>query len=229
MEKNKNLIYKDNYKINKQSENIKFNNVEFSYFNSDDTIFNKLNLEIPKNSHTLVMGPNGSGKSTLLGLISGIYFPSKGEVNIFSNKLGFIGPNPLIFDGTLMSNIQYGNENKLDEEVVIEYLKDLETFKEENNYDLTKQITNKTLSSGQMQKIAFIRALLSNIEILLLDESTANLDDKASKKIFEILNESNLTIINCTHDQTKFPNAQGLVKIEVTDETRNVTYNKMNK
>ena len=229
MEKNKNLIYKDNYKINKQSENIKFNNVEFSYFNSDDTIFNKLDLEIPKNSHTLVMGPNGSGKSTLLGLISGIYFPSKGEVNIFSNKLGFIGPNPLIFDGTLMSNIQYGNENKLDEEVVIEYLKDLETFKEENNYDLTKQITNKTLSSGQMQKIAFIRALLSNIEILLLDESTANLDDKASKKIFEILNESNLTIINCTHNQTKFPNAQGLVKIEVTDETRNVTYNKMNK
>ena len=38
-----------------------------------------------------------------------------------------------------------------------------------------------------------------------------------------------LTIINCTHDQTKFPNAQGLVKIEVTDETRNVTYKKMNK
>ena len=144
MEKNKNLIYKDNYKINKQSENIKFNNVEFSYFNSDDRIFNKLDLEIPKNSHTLVMGPNGSGKSTLLGLISGIYFPSKGEVNIFSNKLGFIGPNPLIFDGTLMSNIQYGNENKLDEELVIKYLKDLETFKEENNYDLTKQITNKT-------------------------------------------------------------------------------------
>ena len=91
-----------------------------------------------------------------------------------------------------MSNIQYGNENKLDEDLVIKYLKDLETFKEENNYDLNKQITNKTLSSGQMQKIAFIRALLSDIEILLLDESTANLDDKSSKKIFEILNQSNL-------------------------------------
>ena len=52
----------------------------------------------------------------------------KREVNIFSNKLGFIGPNPLIFDGTLMSNIQYGNENKLDEEVVIEYLKRSRNF-----------------------------------------------------------------------------------------------------
>ena len=76
MEKNKNLIYKDNYKINNKIRKIKFNNVEFSYFNSDDTIFKNINLEIPKNSHTLIMGPNGSGKSTLLGLISGIYFPS---------------------------------------------------------------------------------------------------------------------------------------------------------
>ena len=113
--------------------------------------------------------------------------------------------------------------------MVIKYLKDLETFKEESSYDLNKKITNRTLSSGQMQKIAFIRALLSDIEILLLDESTANLDDKSSKKIFKILNQSNFTIINCTHDKTKFPNADGLVQIEVNDEIRNVTYKKMTK
>ena len=113
--------------------------------------------------------------------------------------------------------------------MVIKYLKELETFKEESSYDLNKKITNKSLSSGQMQKIAFIRALLSDIEILLLDESTANLDDKSSKKIFEILNQSNLTIINCTHDKTKFPNADGLLQIEVVDEIRNITYKKMTK
>ena len=229
MEMNKNKIYKDNYKINNNTKNIEFSNVEFSYFNSDGTIFKNVNLEIPKNSHTLVMGPNGSGKSTLLGLISGIYFPLNGEVNVFSDKFGFIGPNPLIFDGSLISNIQYGNEKKLDEDLVIKYLKELETFKEESSYDLNKKITNRSLSSGQMQKIAFIRALLSDIEILLLDESTANLDDKSSKKIFEILNQSNLTIINCTHDKTKFPNADGLLQIEVVDEIRNITYKKMTK
>ena len=62
MEMNKNKIYKDNYKINNNTKNIEFSNVEFSYFNPDGTIFKNTNLEIPKNSHTLVMGPNGSGK-----------------------------------------------------------------------------------------------------------------------------------------------------------------------
>ncbi len=226
LEKNKNKIFKDNFKLVNDSKGIILKDVNFSYVNSEDLIFKNLNITIPKNSHTLLTGPNGSGKSTLLGLISGIYFPSSGNVTVFSDKFGFIGPNPLIFDGTLLSNIQYGNEKILEETQVIKYLKDLDTFKEESNYDLSKKISNKTLSSGQMQKIAFIRAFLSDIDILLLDESTANLDDNSSNKIFEILSKSNLTIINSTHDKTKFPNANGLVQIEVFDEKRTFTYKK---
>ena len=131
MENNKNIIYKNNFIIDNKVKKIKLNNVSFSYFNSEEVIFENINLEIPKNSHTLIMGPNGSGKSTLLGLISGIYFPSDGNVNVFSEKFGFIGPNPLIFEGSLISNIQYGNDKSLDEKLVTKYLKDLDTFKEE--------------------------------------------------------------------------------------------------
>ncbi|MDC2966913.1 ABC transporter ATP-binding protein/permease [Acidimicrobiaceae bacterium] len=224
MENNKNIMFSSNFKVFENSEKIKLENVTFTYFNSEESIFENINLEIIKNSHTLIMGPNGSGKSTLLGLISGIYFPSKGKVEVFSEKFGFIGPNPLIFDGSLISNIEYGNDIKLDEDLVIKYLKDLDTFKEEKSYDLKREITNKTLSSGQMQKIAFIRALLSNIEILLLDESTANLDDASSKKIFELLNKKNVTIINSTHDQSKFPNADGILKINVKNEKRKISF-----
>jgi len=224
MESNKNIMFSSNFKVFENSEKIKLENVTFTYFNSEESIFENINLEIIKNSHTLIMGPNGSGKSTLLGLISGIYFPSKGKVEVFSEKFGFIGPNPLIFDGSLISNIEYGNDIKLDEDLVIKYLKDLDTFKEEKSYDLKREITNKTLSSGQMQKIAFIRALLSNIEILLLDESTANLDDASSKKIFELLNKKNVTIINSTHDQSKFPNADGILKINVKNEKRKISF-----
>lgn len=224
MDKNKQFQFKNNYKVDKDQESITFTNVEFAYINSDISIFNDLNLKIPKNSHTLIVGPNGSGKSTLLGLISGVYFPSRGKVTSFSNKYGFIGPNPLIFDGTLISNIQYGNEKKLSEEEVLNHLRLLDTFKEDKSYDLNLHITNKSLSSGQMQKIAFVRALMSDIDILLLDESTANLDENSTKKIFQLLNNKQITIINSTHDPDQFTNSNGSIEIKISDETRRLDY-----
>ena len=62
----------------------------------------------------------------------------------------------------------------------------------------------KALSSGQMQKIAFIRALINDVEILFLDESTANLDNEAKKIISGILKSEKLTIINSTHNAEDF-------------------------
>ena len=84
--------------------------------------------------------------------------------------------------------------------VLLKSLSFFDTFKEESGYDLDRIVDNKSLSSGQMQKIAFIRALITDVEILLLDESTANLDDKSRDLIFNILQEKDITIINSTHD-----------------------------
>ena len=67
------------------------------------------------------------------------------------------------------------------------YLKRFEVFKESSRYNLDDIIDNKSLSSGQMQKISFIRALIGDVDILLLDESTANLDQKSRELIFDIL------------------------------------------
>ena len=114
----------------------------------------------------------------------------------------------------------YGNEKNIADEKIIEKLKMFETFKEEGNYNLDNIISNTSLSSGQMQKIAFVRALLSNAEILLLDESTSNLDDKSRNKIFEVLEEQKLTIINSTHDPNKFRNVSSHYKIEIVGEKR---------
>ena len=224
LENNKKIIDRSKFKLNVEINKVNLNNVSFSYLNSEEVIFDNLNIQIDKNSHILLLGPNGSGKSTLLGLISGIYYPTSGLVEVFSQKFGFIGPNPLIFDGSLMSNIEYGNSKKLDQDMVIQYLKNLETFKDDKSYDLNRFITNKSLSSGQMQKIAFTRALLSDIDILLLDESTANLDDDSSKKIFGLLNEKKVTIINSTHDKTQFPNATGILQINVKNGKREVSF-----
>ena len=226
LESNKNNVFKNNYKVVEKEENIILNDVDFTYLNSEENIFNNLNLQIPKNSHVVITGPNGSGKSTLLGLIAGIYYPSSGKITVHSEKVGFIGPNPLIFDDTLIANIQYGNDKKLDNSLVVDYLQRLQTFKNESSYDLTKSVSNKTLSSGQMQKIAFIRALLSNIEILILDESTANLDKESTLKIFNLLQEKKVTIINSTHDPKKFLDVDKEIRIVIQDEKRFIEIHK---
>jgi len=222
MEKNKIAVNKDNYVNNptNDTEILKIENVSFAYFNSEEKIFENLNLNIERNTHTILTGPNGSGKSTLLGLIAGVFYSQKGKVTTHNKKFGYIGATPLIFSGTLRENLMYGNDSDIKDEEIINYLKNFDTFKEENNYDLNKLIDNKSLSSGQMQKIAFIRALLSDIDILLLDESTANLDDKSRDMIFEILSKRKITIINSTHDPENFKGVDNYIKIQIENEKR---------
>tara|TARA_B100000700_G_scaffold331053_1_gene461011 strand:+ start:1253 stop:2875 length:1623 start_codon:yes stop_codon:yes gene_type:complete len=221
MERNKLVQNKENYLISEDKE-IQIENISFKYFNSNSYIFKNIKFSIPKNTHTIIIGPNGSGKSTLLGLIAGVLYSETGTVKTFSDKYGYIGATPLIFDDTLYENINYGNNSQLDEAKVIEFLKILETFKESENYNLNRKINNKSLSSGQMQKIAFVRALLSDAKILLLDEATANLDEKSKNTIFSLLKENKFTIINSTHDPDSFHDVDNIFEIEVVDEIRTI-------
>ena len=220
IEKNRFLPDTQNFVYSKENTGIVFDNVNFKFFNSKDYLFKNLSLNFEKNKHIILTGQNGSGKSTLLGLASGVFLPNSGSVNTFTNKFGYVGPTPLILNDSLLSNIMYGNKLSIDTKEIISYLKKLEVFKEESSYDLDLQISNKTLSSGQMQKIAFVRALMSDMEVLLLDESTSNLDDTSKDLIFELLESKNLTIVNCTHDPEKFNNVSHRYNIEISDEKR---------
>ena len=87
--------------------------------------------------------------------------------------------------------------------------------------NLDTEISNKSLSSGQMQKVSFIRALLSEPELLILDESTANLDIETKNMIYSILENLDLTIINSTHNYQDFSFDHHL-KISVNDGVRRV-------
>ena len=203
IEENKETIYSSNFQIEdsiKERKNaVEIKNVNFKYLNSDNFIFKDLNIEIKKNKHTIITGPNGVGKSTFLGLVSGVFYPVEGEVNLFTNKVSYVSAYPMIIKGTLKENILYGAEkNKASDKEIKNLISKFELFKNNNN-NLDIKVSNRTLSSGQMQKLSFIRALLSNPELLLLDESTANLDKKTKKLIYKILKELNITILNSTH------------------------------
>lgn len=226
-DKNKLKDNRENYIVkSNESENIiSINNMSFKYFNSETLIFNNTSIKIRKGEHTIITGPNGSGKSTLLGLIAGVLYPTNGNIEISTRNLGYIGATPLIFTESLKYNLLYGTDKNIDDQKLLQKLKDFEVFKEESGYDLERKITNKTLSSGQMQKVAFIRALISDVEILLLDESTANLDDDSKDKIFSILSDKNITIINSTHDPDSFVNIDNHLKIDIVDEERILKFN----
>lgn len=221
IEKNKAVQNIENYKQN-TGDSIKVKNLNFKYFNSEIYIFENINFELKKNTHTVITGENGSGKSTLLGLLAGVFYSNDGIVESFTDNYAYIGATPLIFNSTLYENIMYGNDKKIDDESILEYLRFFNTFKEESEYNLQKQISNKTLSSGQMQKIAFIRALISNTEVLLLDEATANLDEASKKIIFNTLKDKKVTIINSTHDPDSFMNIDNHLHIIINDEKRSV-------
>lgn len=219
-ENNKLVINPEYYKQGADSPNsVELKDVSFKYFNSDEFIFDNLNLSFSKNKHTILTGPNGSGKSTLLGIISQIFYPEKGEVTLSANKIGYVGVTPLIIDGSLRENLLYGNDdNEISDEKLINLLREFKLF-DDDNYDLNYEVSNRSLSSGQMQKISFMRSLLSDVDLLLLDESTSNLDTSSRELIFNILKEKSLTIINSTHNHEEFKYDEH-IKIEYKNEER---------
>ena len=227
IDKNKGSSNKGNFlsgftkeEIEKSNIAVEFDSVSFQYFNSDEYIFKNLNLKIKKNQHTVITGQNGSGKSTLLGLLSGVFYPNNGRVKCYSEKIAYIGAKPMIFSGTLKENLIYGSDEIIDEQLLNYHIEKFKVFNSGSGVDLNSSISNKTLSSGQMQKISFIRALLIKPDILLLDESTANLDIESKELIFNILNELNLTIINSTHNLSSFINFDEHIEIVNTQEGR---------
>ena len=177
------------------------------------------NLNIEKNKHTIITGPNGSGKSTLLGLSAGLLFPQKGKIASYSNKFGYVGVTPLIISGTLRDNLVYGNSKNIPDKDLIAYLEKFQVFNESAGNNLDNIVNNKILSSGQLQKISFIRSLISDVDILLLDESTSNLDENSRKLIFDLLKKSEMTIINSTHNHQDFDYDNHL-KIVIENEKR---------
>ena len=124
----------------------------------------------------------------------------------------------------MRENLLYGNKKVIEDKVLLENLDNFRVFNEDISSSLDKNVSNKTLSSGQLQKISFIRVLLSELDILLLDESTSNLDESSRKLIFTILQDSNLTIINCTHNHQDFSYDEHF-KVLVEDEKRLIVRN----
>lgn len=174
------------------SENaVEFSHVYFSYNNSGEYALEDIDFTAKKGETIGVIGGTGSGKSTLASLIPRFYDISKGELKIngtnaadydttaLRQKVGVVPQKAVLFSGTIAENMRWGKRDATDEEI----WKALETaqakeFVEKMPDGLDTHIAQggKNLSGGQKQRLTIARALVSQPDILILDDSASALD-----------------------------------------------------
>jgi len=205
---------------------IHFKNVSFQY-PGGKKVLHDINFKLNKGKTYAFVGPTGGGKTTTASLISRLYDPTAGEILLegndlknynsaeLSQKIGFILQEPFLFNGTVRDNILYGNEKlkNLDEDQLMMELKNegLANLVERFEKGLDTKIVSggDSMSLGEKQLIAFMRAVLRKPEILILDEATANIDTITEKLLENILQKlpSETTKVIIAHRLNTIQNA----------------------
>ena len=193
-----------NKEIEKLNE-IKFENVDFSYPNRDRNIFENLNLHFEDKKIVGLVGESGSGKSTLMKMVMKWYMAKSGKIFLndedileidsrkLQGKIAYIPQFPQIFSQTIRENLVLGNENISDEEIleIAEKcrLKD-KILSTENGLDTKINSEKIIFSSGEMQRLELMRALLKRADVYIFDEPTSNLDTLNESIILNLIKEN---------------------------------------
>ena len=182
-------------KEEKEKGTVEFKNVSFKYPDADEYLLENISFKAKKGETVAFIGSTGSGKSTLINLIPRFYDATKGTVlvdgvdvkeydlNYLYNKLGYVSQKAVMFNGTVSSNIEYGDNGK---EITKEEIKNAikiaqaEEFvsKMENTYDAHIAQGGTNVSGGQKQRLSIARAIARNPEIYIFDDSFSALDYK---------------------------------------------------
>ena len=182
---------------------IVLDSVRFSYPTRPEAIiFGDLSLHIEPGCFVAVVGESGSGKSTLLSLLLRFYDVDGGQVCIdgcdirdinlrwLRSQIAYVQQEPVLFDTTILENIQYGNEECTEEEAIAAARDaNAHTFVESfpDAYNTVVGERGMQLSGGQKQRIAIARAIVRKPKLLLLDEATSALDAESEHLVQDAL------------------------------------------
>lgn len=192
-EDNHNDITEDDFR-----GNIKFEDVYFSY-KDNFYVLRDLNLEIKENQTVAFVGHTGSGKSTIMNLIVKFYSATKGNVLIngrnindyskeyLREKTAIVLQDSFLFEGTLLENITTSNDEKIAREALSRVGGDF--ILENRSLDSKVEVGGNNFSTGEKQLICLARALAKDPKILILDESTANIDSETEQNVSRAIEE----------------------------------------
>lgn len=202
---------------------IDIKNATFAY--GEQVVLKDVNVKVDKGAYTLLLGANGSGKSTFVKSLLGLMKPVKGEIFLFDekidrfdkwDKIGYVAQRAAHIEMgiplSVFEVVSMGKVEKVTEAEVRAALKEveMEAFMHED--------VNK-LSGGQQQRVFIARSLLSDPELLILDEPTVGLDAHSSTNFYELiatLHRRGRTILLVTHD-THFMTAEATNVLELRD------------
>ena len=180
---------------------IRFSHINFQYENEKEKILHDINLNIEEGSFSVIVGPSGCGKSTLLKIAAEIEKPTSG-VTFINGDFAFVFQSGVLLPWrTVSQNVFLGLENKnitLEEKDkrVKETLKLMSIYEFENEYP-------RNLSGGQRQRVGIARALVTNPQILFLDEPFSALDPETTERLhnelLEIWQKKRMTILMVSH------------------------------
>jgi len=213
--------------------NIIFENVSYSYPSTINDAIKNINFIMPVNRMTAIVGSSGSGKSTILDLFLRLRRPKKGMIlfdgvncdkfslKSYRNNIAYVPQSPQIFEGSIVDHVCYGMDNCIRDDVsfacnMVGIGEFIDTLPDGYRTKLGEDAVR--LSGGQRQRLELARALISKKSILILDEPTSNLDNRAEndfKSILKSISEKfNTTIIMISHSLKSISWADKIIVID---------------
>ncbi len=209
----------------KNFQTIKLIGIYFRY--EDDVLINYIDFMIRKNDFIGIYGPSGSGKSTFIKIILGLIEPIKGKILFNENPVdsselrslcSYVPQDSMILDEDILTNISLQfDKSKIDKDKVLSVLDKVGLFEKfKNNLNDNLGDNGIKISGGQKQRIGIARALFNNKSLLILDESTSNLDSKVEQKIVDLLSvlSKEITIIIISHKMSSLNKCKSIFKID---------------
>ena len=174
-------------------EGIRFSNVSLTYAGGQAPALSDISFTALPGETIGIIGPTASGKSSLVRLIPGYYAPTAGSVEVLPEKrISFVAQKSVLFQGSIGDNLRMGRQ-EADEDVLwkaLETARIRETVEQKGGLDAKVEPMGRNFSGGQRQRLSIARGLVSDPDILILDDSFSALDYATDKALRQALAES---------------------------------------